>query len=190
MVNAADYGAVTFRERFFMIGVLCVSSIRPPLPTHIDPTHISLFQEDMFGKNLIPWVTCGEVLERFGRINNLDEIKNHVFVNHKPETIRRFSRLQHGERDQIRRRNRLDPARPSYTIFVGGELGKLQARTHIHPFEDREPTPRECAVIHGFPDSWEFEGNLDFALLQVANSVPIPLGNHMANIWLIGWTSR
>ena len=134
----------------------------------------------MFGENLKPWVTCGEVLKQFRQINNLDEIKNHLFVNHKPETIERFSRLQHGERDEIRRRNRLDPARPSYTIFVGGELGKLQARTHIHPYEDRELTPRECAVIHGFPDSWEFEGNLDFALLQVANSVPVPLGNQMA----------
>ena len=55
VVNAELWSS-PFRERFFMIGVLCVSSIRPPLPTHIDPTHISLFQEDMFGKNLIPWV--------------------------------------------------------------------------------------------------------------------------------------
>lgn len=181
ILNAADFGSATFRERFFVVAVKGGKPIKPPSPTHVDPSTVNEGQDDLFGLELRSWQSCEQPLEQV-RLEALASIlPNHVFVNHKPETIERFSHLKFGERDQIRRRNRLDPARPSYTIFVGGVLGKLQARTHIHPFEDRELTPRECAALHGFPNDWEFCGNLDEALLQVANSVPIPLASKVAS---------
>ena len=180
LLNAADFGSATFRERFFIVGVKGNKSLRPPQRTHADPTKVNKNQDDLFGVARKPWVNCEEPLSKVKKEAMNFDIPNHVFVNHKPEIRERFGKLKFGERDQIRRRNRLHPARPSYTIFVGGKLGKLQARTHIHPFENRELTPRECAALHGFPNNWEFHGNLDDALQQVANSVPVPLAKGVA----------
>jgi DNA (cytosine-5)-methyltransferase 1 len=181
ILNAADFGSATFRERYFIIGVKGNTSLRPPQRTHIDPKRVNDLQDDLFGVTLEPWATCEEPLAKVKIDASNTEIPNHIFVNHRPEVRERFGKLKFGERDQARRRNRLDPKRPSYTIFVGGELGKLQARTHIHPFENRELTPRECAAIHGFPNNWEFYGNLDDSLQQVANSVPVPLAKSVAS---------
>jgi DNA (cytosine-5)-methyltransferase 1 len=180
VLNAADFGSATFRQRFFIVGVKGNKSLRPPQRTHTDPTKVNDLQDDLFDATLEPWANCEEPLTKVKQEAENTAIPNHIFVNHRAEIRERFGKLKFGERDQIRRRNRLDPARPSYTIFVGGKLGKLQARTHIHPFENRELTPRECAALHGFPNSWEFYGNLDDALQQVANSVPIPLAKSVA----------
>lgn len=184
ILNAADFGSATFRRRFFIIGVRGNHTLHPPKATHADPRKYNDIQKDLFEEPLEPWVRCGDVLRIINSETAKKNLPNHIFVNHTAEVKERFSKLGFGERDQIRRRNRLDPTLPSYTIFVGGELGKLQARTHIHPFEHREITPRECAALHGFPNDWELSGNLDDALQQVANSVPVPLAKNVANYLL------
>ncbi len=184
ILNAADFGSATFRQRFFIIGVKGNQTLRPPKQTHLDQRKINNLQKNLFEETFEPWVKCGDVLKKISSEAVNRNLPNHVFVKHTAEVKERFSKLVFGERDQIRRRNRLDPNLPAHTIFVGGKLGKLQARTHIHPFEDREITPRECAALHGFPNDWELSGNLDDALLQVANSVPVPLAKSVASYLL------
>lgn len=71
---------------------------------------------------------------------------------------------------------RVDRQKPSLTLRCGETL--------YHPIENRYLTPRECARIQGFPDSYVFCGpirrrsgtvrNLD-QHRQVANAVPPPL---------------
>jgi DNA (cytosine-5)-methyltransferase 1 len=180
VVCAADFGTATVRERLFIIGVLGAKDRLPgPSSTHGPIDELENAFPGM--EDRLPWVTSADVLRDVPH-----NAPNHTLVAHTAAVIERFEKLAPGERDDARRRNRLDPSKPAYTLFAGGILGKKQARTHIHPFQPRELSPRECARIHGFPDTWEFYGEHDSVLLQIANSVPVPLaaamGRHAADL--------
>lgn len=175
IVCAADFGAATLRERLFILGVRGADKELPgPQPTHAPREDLEDVLPGMDSRQ--PWIESGAVLK-----NIPANALNHTLVNHTEAVVKRFEKLGPGECDPPRRRNRLDPTRPSFTLFTGGIVGKKQARAHIHPFEPRELSPRECARIHGFPDNWEFYGEHDSVMLQVANSVPIELGSAMGN---------
>lgn len=177
---AADFGTATVRERLFIVGVRGGPERLPgPLATHGPSEQLENTFPGM--ETRLPWITTADVLEGVP-----PTAPNHTLVAHTAAVIDRFEKLAPGERDDARRRNRLDPSKPAYTLFAGGILGKKQARTHIHPFEPREISPRECARIHGFPDTWEFYGEHDSVMLQIANSVPVPLaaavGRHASEL--------
>ena len=183
---AAVYGDPTIRTRFFLLGFLGVSApLCPPPPTH------SANGAGNWGRlgsretdaSLKPFVTVSEALFGLSAPSELPTRLNaHVAVRHLPRTVERFELLQPGERDVARRRNRLRADAPALTLFAGGIKGKKQARTHIHPFLPRELTPRECARLHSFPDYWEFCGESDSILTQVANSVPIELASAVGRL--------
>lgn len=180
VVCAADFGAATLRQRLFIVGVRgAPSSLPAPRATHASVDDLENVLPGLDSR--APWITSAEVLEQIPA-NAL----NHTLVAHTERVVKRFEQLGPGECDRSWRRNRLDPSKPAYTLFTGGVLGKKQARTHIHPFEPRELSPRECARIHGFPDAWEFYGEHDSVMLQIANSVPTALGsaigNHVADL--------
>lgn len=65
---------------------------------------------------------------------------------------------------------RLDPDQPSLTV-TGYIFNKF-----VHPFENRFITPREAARLQGFPDDYEFFGNLTSIQQQIGDAVPIELG--------------
>ena len=176
LLCAADFGAHTFRRRFFILGVKGQGIVAAPVATHSAST-----PDDLFETSKKPWRTCREVFQEIeaselaGR-----QLANHDKVKHSAAVIERFSQLRFGETDHIRKRNRLDPSRPAHSVYVGGKTGKLQARTHIHPYLPRELTARECAAIQGFPLTWEFAGRSDAATLQAANAVPVQLARELA----------
>jgi len=180
VVCAADFGTATVRERLFIVGVRGGPERLPgPTATHAPIEELENVLPGMDSR--LPWVTSADVLDGVP-----SSAPNQTLIAHTAAVIERFEKLAPGERDDARRRNRLDPSKPAYTLFAGGILGKKQARTHIHPFEPRELTPRECARIHGFPDTWEFYGEHDSVMLQIANSVPVPMaaaiGKHAAKL--------
>jgi DNA (cytosine-5)-methyltransferase 1 len=84
-----------------------------------------------------------------------------------------------GERDHFTRINKLDLAKPSYTIIVGSDKGG--GKGHIHPISPREVTPRESARIQTFPDWWGFTGTVRHSIRQIGNAVPPLLGFAVAN---------
>jgi len=177
---AADYGDPTLRIRYFIIAVRePVSPIRLPKVTHQQTNTCA--SELIVETDLEPYKTVEEALCGLPYMNDaLCPINGHTIINHKPEVISRFEMLKPGERDEARRRNRLNPSQPSLTLFSGGIKGKKQARSHIHPYFPRELTPRECARLHSFPDYWMFSGGHDSMLTQISNSVPIKLGEAVA----------
>jgi DNA (cytosine-5)-methyltransferase 1 len=176
VICAADFGARTFRRRFFIIGVRNVLELPSPVPSHAQSTQLGLFENIRK-----PWNSSSSIFEE---INTYElsgkRLVNHEKVTHNPATIERFSKLKFGETDNVRKRNRIDPNRPAHSVYVGGKVGKLQARTHIHPYEPRELTARECALIQGFPIDWLLAGRADAAVQQAANAVPVELAEAMA----------
>ncbi len=177
LLNCADFGCATVRERIFIFGCHRRTGKKPTAP---QPTHSAA--GDLF--SLIPHVTVGDVIDDL-RSASLDFSfpDLHFAPRHEPEIVSRFSKLAPGERDPIRRRNRLFADKPAYTLFAGGEAGGTRA--HIHPTQPREITPREMARIHGFPDDFSFCGNKSQIAIQLANSVPIPIaqawGKHIGS---------
>ena len=181
ILRAADFGAFTFRRRFFIIGILGEHNIEPPKASHSEAGGFDLFSGD-----IKKWRACGEIFEKIeDAIRRGENLGSHEKTQHNPKTIERFSKLSFGETDNIRKRNRINPHGSAHSIYVGGVIGKLQARPHIHPFEPRELTARECAMIQGFPMDWKISGPQDAALLQAANAVPVQLaealGNHICD---------
>ena len=167
LLNCADYGCATLRERIFIFGCRRDLGRRPtpPVPTHSETA-------DLLG--LEPHITVEKSLVGLSQPTNEFRFPDlHFAPNHEPEIVARLDKLAPGERDHIRRRNRLYGDKPSFTLFAGGEQGGTRA--HIHPTEPREITPREMARLHGFPDEFSFKGNKSQISIQLANSVPVPI---------------
>jgi DNA (cytosine-5)-methyltransferase 1 len=170
ILNAADFGAATKRQRLFLVGMLGNSPFTFPEPTHSAGT-------DFLSRQ--PYVTVGEALKGLPVLGWTEPgtPQGHIGVRHKPHVEARFAALKQGQQDNIRKRTRLHLQRPSPTL-VAGNL--IQTRSHIHPTEPRELTNRESARIHGFPDNFVFDGGHAAMGKQIANSVPIALAQALA----------
>jgi DNA (cytosine-5)-methyltransferase 1 len=97
---------------------------------------------------------------------------------HNETTIVRYSKMGFGEREQLGRVDRLDPAKPSKTIIAGGNKGG--GRSHLHPYTPRTLTVRESARLQTFPDNYEFLGKNGRQFTLVGNAVPPLLGEVLA----------
>jgi DNA (cytosine-5)-methyltransferase 1 len=157
--QVADFGIPQFRDRVFFIGAKNGAHVPLMQPTHGDN---SLF--------LSKYRTAGEALRFLPDPGPSSGVPNHTGRDHSERIIRRYRSLKFGERDSKTRINKLDPARPSFTIIVGSDKGG--GKGHVHPFVPREVTPRESARMQTFPDWWEFHGTGRHVIRQVGNAVP------------------
>jgi DNA (cytosine-5)-methyltransferase 1 len=173
LLKASDFGAPTLRERVFLLGASEVHA-SPPFP---DPTHGSGDKEDLFatGNSLKPLATVCSVLQSLPPVEARDTCKilNHTPRKHREATIHGFTSIAQGgfERGSYRYRAPWDGLCWSLTAGLDDST-----KAHLHPLLHREMTVREYARIHGFPDSWHFQGTNENGTKQVANSVPVPLG--------------
>jgi DNA (cytosine-5)-methyltransferase 1 len=67
---------------------------------------------------------------------------------------------------------RLSWDKPSPTITTN-PMGR--ATNLCHPEKPRPLTYKECALIQGFPENWEFFGKISQKYKQIGNAVPIRL---------------
>lgn len=161
-LNAADFGVPQFRDRVFIIGTKNGKALKDIPPLCGDAL------ESKSGANLLAWRTVADALKTIPPLG--EKLANHTSRDHSERIIERYKALVHGERDSKTRINKLDPARPSYTIIVGSDKGG--GKGHVHPFEPREVSPRESARMQTFPDWWEFSGTSRHPIRQVGNAVP------------------
>lgn len=163
VLNAMNFGVPQSRVRAFVIGSLNGKRVTPPTPSHgpvenlLQKRHVSVAQA-LYGLQ--------------------DSVPNSEVRDHRRESIERYRRLLPGEREQLGRVDRLDPSRPSKTIIAGGSKGG--GRSHLHPFEARTISVRECARLQTFPDSFEFFGSIGRQFTLVGNAVPPLLGEILA----------
>ncbi|WP_373474298.1 DNA cytosine methyltransferase, partial [Sphingorhabdus lacus] len=153
ILNAADYGVPQFRERLFVVGSRTNRGFEMP--------------------EAKPHVGCASVLK-----NIPNGLPNHETRTHKAASIERYMRLNYGQRDQLGRVDRLDPALPSKTVIAGGTKGG--GRSHLHPEIPRTLSVRECARLQTFPDDYVFLGPTARQFTQVGNAVPPVLAASLA----------
>ena len=188
VLNSADYGSATKRERVIIVACRDDLSLNFVFPT---PTHG--FNSSHKEKGLIPYVTVNEALSS---INKEKIDKDNEPMNHNKQTVDRFKYVPPGlnivdvmellpEHLKISsfysRGNtmRLDPDKPSPTLVPG------HSNFPIHPFEHRSITVREAATITGFPIDFEFFGSHTKRCELVGNAVPIKLAEAIANQCII-----
>ena len=164
VLNAADFGAATCRQRLFLVGVRSATPFDFPTATH-----------SADGTRGASWVGVGAALAGLPEPSTCPpgSPTGHFLVHHRPEVVQRFSTISPGGYDTVRRRSRLSEGKPSASLVAGNLFG---TRSHIHPTKHRELTNRECARIQGFPDDFDFAGTRPAVAKQIANAVPVPLG--------------
>lgn len=171
ILNAAEYGAATRRQRFILLASYGIT-LSLPAPTHSERICLP-------GLDLSPAVTVSDALEGLPEPGPDESIYPtwHRRIEHTPAVVTRFSMLRPGQQDNIRKRTRLRLDKPSPAVVAGDFRG---TRCHIHPSEPRELTNRESARLHGFSDDFEFCGSRNAVCKQIANSVPIPFARTLA----------
>lgn len=171
-LEAADYGVPQYRDRIIIIGSRTGKNVNEiPKITPETQTEQSL-----------PRRTVADGLRNLPNPNP-DFPTIHTGRIHSEQIVNRYASLKPGERDPHTRINKLDMAKPSFTIICGSEHGG--GKGHVHPIEPREVTPRESARLQTFPDSWAFVGHGRVAIRQVGNAVPpllaFAIGNEIRN---------
>ena len=146
VLDASHYGVAQQRQRLFVVGNRLGLPFTRPVQANT-------------------WVGAGKVLSC-----NMSNVPNHETREHKAESIQRYMRLDYGERDQLGRVDRLDPALPSKTVIAGGTKGG--GRSHLHPEIPRTLSVRESARLQTFPDNYYFGGPTARQFTQVGNAVP------------------
>lgn len=146
ILDAAHYGIPQHRNRLFVVGWRGHGKFEWP------------------AQDLLP-VPCQKALEG---VPNGD--LSHVTREHRAESITRYMNLSYGQRDKLGRVDRLDPNRCAKTVIAGGHRGG--GRSPLHPHIPRTLSPRECARLQTFPDSYKFCGSPARQLTQIGNAVP------------------
>jgi DNA (cytosine-5)-methyltransferase 1 len=193
ILDAADYGVPQRRQRFFMVAALDFVP-RVPSPTHGEDgpllgqrPHVTLWDaiSDLphpvmgdrvgsFDYSMRP--TC-EYQKRIRR--NSPRVTNHTAQKHSDRVLEKIKRVPVG--------GNMSAFLPAYTEnevhYCGGYRRApkdapswtaywTRGMTSIHPEQDRFLTPRECARIQSFPDSFVFHGTTIENYTQICNAVP------------------
>jgi len=164
LFNAADYGVPQRRERVFLLGIksgLDSSRINfPPEPTHEDKRRPTLL-------DLRPWISVAEALDEIPEPGVYDD-----FTYHQPSEYKLVFSKYLGHRP-------VDGELPSPTVTGRGD-SKGGVVVLPHHSGIRRMTPRELAIIQGFPTDFKFHGTKSTVYRLIANAVPPPLAKAVA----------
>lgn len=195
IVDAADYGVPQHRRRLLVIG--CRDSNPPfPEPTHGDPNGPAVRSG-----RLRPWTTVREAIGGL-RALKAGEADPEDPMHRAPRMGRRVLEFialvpkDGGSRTDVPRElwlpchlghdghkdtyGRLAWDRPSGVITSG--CCNVSKGRFVHPEQDRAITPREAALLQGFPPGVVFYGSWESIRRQIGNAVPPPLAEATARV--------
>lgn len=201
VLNAADFGVPQRRRRVFVMGArdgLRVPSL--PLPSHTDPNLLGFAGREQHHVNVIDALADLPAPQGDGRTLLPVEVElseyaramrrsakytyNHTPTRHKPWMIEKMRDQEVGTPlydTWAHAWVRLKPDEPSPTVKENHNA------PFVHFSEPRVVTPRECARLQSFPDSFRFYGPKSKQLVQIGNAVPPLLaqaiGNSLASAW-------
>ncbi|HJR06620.1 MAG TPA: DNA cytosine methyltransferase [Pyrinomonadaceae bacterium] len=201
LINTLDYGLAQTRTRFFIFAVRKdIENSRRILDNTISNIEGQKKSTVKSLKHVIgdlPKVESGQGAEVMSvEVNGRTKIiYNHRAMNHSERLLKRFSHVPPGGGllDVPRRLltnhlkkvldgdygngglikniyGRMEWDKPSGTIVAG--IDKITCGRFVHPEANRLLTPRECARIQSFPDSFKFQGSLVTQYYLIGNAVP------------------
>jgi DNA (cytosine-5)-methyltransferase 1 len=180
--NSADYGLAQTRQRFITVGMRRDQKtffIIPPPTTK-------------------RWKTVGEVLQGIPEppedFSDHPDFPNHQRARVSEINIKRFSFVPQGggwqdipESYRLECHKKADTKRGGWPDVYGrldwngqcptitGGFDSFTRGRYGHPLHDRPLTPREAAIIQGFPNWFVFKGTRADVRSQIGNAVPPPL---------------
>jgi DNA (cytosine-5)-methyltransferase 1 len=170
LLHACDFGAPTIRKRVFVVGwrkSINGFSFRFPEATHSKLGEVEKTK---------PFTMISNVLDTLPDVktNEATKFDNHTGRPHKPVTIEHMKTVPPGKYVPQSRRYRAPWNALCRSLTAGLDNS---TKSYLHPVFHREMSVREYARIHGFPDTWIFNGTHHNGIKQVANAVPLPLGS-------------
>lgn len=195
VLHAANYGVPQSRERVIFYGfkrkalkgsalnALLKLENNPEFDPYPQPTH----SYNLEGENLLPFVTCSEILNGLAEPDQTDDISQ-----------TKYSKASYLPKGQGNVEIKMDAIAPTIRSEHHGniEFRRLSAEnggTHYEEleagFEQRRLTIRECARIQTFPDDYQFilsktpmsKGvSASDAYKIIGNAVPCILGYNIA----------
>jgi DNA (cytosine-5)-methyltransferase 1 len=187
ILDAADFGAATRRERLFLIGINkdCgeplnleeIARLKRPAAT------VRAAISDLEGAEYLRDEAGFDVwrIARRGRPSNYasalrgpeGRFTGHRATDHSKEVVRRFKTVPPGGTDIVGRHHRLDwlSQCPTLRAGTGADKGSYQSVRPLHPEEPRVITVREAARLQGFPDTHRFHPTVWHSFRMIGNSV-------------------
>ncbi len=171
VLNAADYGDPTCRNRLFLIARRGNKKIRWPEPTHAEKP-----EPNLFGNQVNPWVPAREIID--WTIEGQS-----IFHRKKPLAEKTLARIEYGlqkfggEDFLVKffgtgRAQSVD--QPLGTVTTKDRFGLVEIfeKTPGLDIRLRMLQPHELARAQSFPDDYKFCGNKGEIVKQIGNAVP------------------
>ena len=187
LLNAADFGGATQRERLFVIGMdlsrcnpLAIEDIEramgTPASVHeaIGDLETASFHAEVDGFDVWRIRKRGRPTSYTKQMRSETGLfTGHRTTHHTAAVVRRFSRVKPGEVDRVGRHPRLSWGGlcPTLRAGTGNDRGSYQAVRPIHPRIYRVITVREAARLQGFPDWFRFHPTVWHSFRMIGNSV-------------------
>jgi DNA (cytosine-5)-methyltransferase 1 len=193
ILDAADYGVPQHRQRFILMAAKDFVPM-PPAPTHgHDDVLFGLRSPVTLWEAIsdLPVPTLGDRIGTFSYTKDPENeyqswarrgakaITNHTAQKHSARVLEKIRKVPIGgnmsdfladyEENEVHYcggYRRAQKNYPSWTAYW------TRGMTSIHPEQHRFLTPRECARIQSFPDSFTFRGATIENYTQICNAVP------------------
>lgn len=185
LLDAVNYGAPQFRERFVVLGSRDHEPIFLPCPTHFQTHQCASMRWTTLRKaiediesNPGPGMAFSPERNRF--LEMIPEGGNwrNLPAELQPEAMGGAYKSGGGKVGFYRR---LSYDQPSPTVVTS----PVQKSTMLcHPRATRPLSIKEYARIQGFPDSWIFAGNVSSQYRQIGNAVPVALGRAIGQMFV------
>ena len=185
ILDAADFGAATKRQRLFIIGYdpercdridFKALQERRDTPATVGQAIADLADAKSTGDDDDVWqladphAASAYAMKLHGQ--------EHTFTGnrrtaHTKSVVDRFSKVPQGGLDKVGRYPRLawGGQCPTLRAGTGADKGSYQAVRPLHPDENRVITVREAARLQGFPDEHRFHDTIWHSFRMIGNSV-------------------
>lgn len=186
VLDAANFGAATHRQRIFVIGYD---------PNRCGDIHFDALRnrreraatvQDAISDLTLATVV-GDAADDLWELPEAQDISNYAKglrsadrrftgnrrTRHTDKVVSRFATVEQGGMDSVGKHPRLSWSGqcPTLRAGTGSDMGSYQSVRPIHPEEDRVITVREAARLQGFPDDHLFHPTIWHSFRMIGNSV-------------------
>lgn len=176
-LDASHFGVPQKRKRIFIVGVRGIGNINKPKGRFKNrPVSIRSAIGHLNGDYETPGIDYLSYDAKRYEIFSKNLVKQGQNWTALPESLQKkvMGKGFYATGGKVGFCRRLSWDKPSPTITTN-PMGR--ATNLCHPEKPRPLTYKECALIQGFPEDWQFVGRVSQKYKQIGNAVPIKLAN-------------